>query len=146
MDSYKLEEFAGDHPGQQYPWVESVQPQEAQRMVSELMSRFCPSATNASDFIHFIAEQPMLEEITVLDDEFDFTRLLIDAQIRIPQEILVNFAAFEQLERMRYAEFAKHFRYVYWPATDDLDCFDESLEWIVSIDHDGRITVLKHPV
>lgn len=144
MDPHKLEDFADEHPGEESPRVDAVPTRQTSKLVTTLMARFCPCAKTESDFIRYIAREPMVDNLAALDEDFDFTRLLKDSHIEIPSDVFLNFTEFDRLERMRYSDFAKYFRNVYWPATDDLDCFDETLNWIVSIDHDGNITLLQH--
>lgn len=44
---------------------------------------------------------------------------------------------------MSINELDKYFYDIWFPIADDIDLFDKSLSWILSIRHDGCITYIK---
>jgi hypothetical protein len=53
--------------------------------------------------------------------------------------VLLNWAHWEEIDRMACRDLIDRFHDIWYPKTDDLDVLDEAFAWIVSIDHDGWI-------
>lgn len=43
---------------------------------------------------------------------------------------------------MRFKDLTEHFDYIWYPGPDDIEIFDDSLSWILSVDHGGYLRVL----
>ena len=59
------------------------------------------------------------------------------------EEVYVNWDDFATIHRVRFADLAENFDYLWYPGPDDVDIFDESLSWVLSVDHGGYIRVWK---
>lgn len=57
-------------------------------------------------------------------------------------KIYINWFNFENIDYLKYKDFVEYFDDLWFPASDDIDVFDDTFEWILSIRHDGYITYL----
>lgn len=44
---------------------------------------------------------------------------------------------------MSFVDLANFFDYIWFPSSDDVDIFDASFDWILSIDHAGFVKLLN---
>ncbi len=58
------------------------------------------------------------------------------------EEVYINWDDFTTIVRMRFKDLTEHFHYVWYPGPDDIEIFDDSLSWILSVDHGGYLRVL----
>lgn len=57
--------------------------------------------------------------------------------------IYINWFHFDNIDILNTSDFNKYFDDIWFPSADDIDLFDESLTWVVSIRHDGTVSYLK---
>lgn len=58
-------------------------------------------------------------------------------------ELFLNWARFEEVDAFQTADVARYFDDLWYPVADDLDLFDASLSWVVSIRHDGVVSFIR---
>lgn len=56
-------------------------------------------------------------------------------------KVYINWFRFDNIDQMKFNDFSTYFYDIWFPSVDDIDLFDESYSWIVSIRHDGMIYV-----
>jgi hypothetical protein len=61
------------------------------------------------------------------------------AGVTSSETIFLNWYRYDDVDEMRLADVTKFFEDIWYPSSDDLDIFDESLRWILSIRHDGEV-------
>lgn len=55
------------------------------------------------------------------------------------QHCYINWRGFEDIDRLETKALAKYFDDIWYPGPDEIDIWDASYEWIMSIDADGGI-------
>jgi hypothetical protein len=87
--------------------------------------------------------QSFIESENADSDSFDLRRVFEKLQIKPLDEVFINWYRFDQMDSISFDDLAKYFDDIWYPSADDIDIVDSSLEWILQIDHDGYIKVLK---
>lgn len=64
-------------------------------------------------------------------------------ELSVPREIYINEHNFENLDIMLFDNFKKYFTDIWYPAADDIEIFDVSLNWIIVIRHFGTLYYKK---
>ena len=73
-------------------------------------------------------------------DDFDLRNVLRDAGVTSPaSSVYVNV---DEMRKVRLDEIAEDLWSIWRPKADDIEIFDDSLSWILSIDHDGNVLIL----
>lgn len=71
--------------------------------------------------------------------EFKLQETLRSLGVIAETNILINWHRFDSITRMECADLSKYFSDIWYPSSDDIDVFDSSLKWVVSIRHDGCV-------
>jgi hypothetical protein len=74
------------------------------------------------------------------DDGFDFRALIRDLGIKPENHVCVNWHLFDEIDEFALDQFASHFDGIWYPSSDDIDVFDSSLSWLLSISHEGDVS------
>jgi hypothetical protein len=56
--------------------------------------------------------------------------------------VYINWAHFNNVDRMATSHVIQHFDDLWWPQADWIDIFDENVDWVMSIDYDGDVLAL----
>ena len=83
--------------------------------------------------------QRAYEHVTANADSFNLAALVSSLKIRPQESVFINWYRFDVVDCMLLSDLARHFHDIWYPGSDDIDVFDESLTWILSIDHDGYV-------
>jgi len=77
------------------------------------------------------------------DGTFALKTLLRDNGIADPTEAMINWHRFDEIDRMLLDNLSDNFGDIWYPATDDIEIFDHSCQWFLSVAHDGRISLIE---
>src|SRR3990167_2903915 len=56
-------------------------------------------------------------------------------------EIYVNWYRFDKIDRFKLKDLCEYFSYIWYPGSDDIELFCEDISWMLSISHDGYISL-----
>ncbi|MEX0599721.1 MAG: hypothetical protein WD205_03690, partial [Rhodothermales bacterium] len=68
--------------------------------------------------------------------------ILKECGIHPATKVYVNWDRFEEVDRMALDDLDDFFHYIWYPSSDDIDVFDDDLEWILSVTHGGSVMIL----
>lgn len=146
MESFKIEHFHRDKPGRLFPWFEPAPAVETQAIRAALARKAgLPSETEALTLTRRLdALGTVVEGLDAETEGFDLAATFFALAIR-PQGgvVYVNWHRYDVVDRMKFTDLASHLDDVWYPSSDDIDIFDATLSWIVSIAHEGTIKVAR---
>jgi hypothetical protein len=140
MDEFKISLFKSEH-GTKFPEFRALPAIESNRLKNELSKRF---EINVLKFeLELASMQQYYEQYNSLK-EFELINTLRDIGIKPRKKIFINWYRFERVDAIDIHDLNLYFYDIWFPSSDDIDLFDESLDWIISIRHDGVISCLKY--
>ncbi len=72
--------------------------------------------------------------------QWSFCELLKKNQIRPTEAVYINWYHFDDIDMFHTAKSVERcFDSIWYPVSDDIELFDDSLGWTLSVDHDGYI-------
>ena len=83
-----------------------------------------------------------VEHANAKAEGFDLAALVHSLELEAQEEVFINWDDFTTIDRMRFKDLTEHFDYIWYPGPDDIEIFDDSLSWILSVDHGGYVRVL----
>jgi len=91
-----------------------------------------------------LVKQLNMIENTVLDinaksENFCLTAVFANLGIVPKENVYINWYRFDKIDKMQFNDVVHYFNYIWYPDSDEIDLFDDSFSWIVSIDHDGSV-------
>jgi hypothetical protein len=140
MQQVKMDNFRPD-PGQAFPPFRALSRAECRVLRDRIASKVgVPATASEAELVRRIddlAGQQIAPP--AVDPEFNLGRALMKAGVTSSETIFLNWYRYDDVDEMRLADVTKFFEDIWYPSSDDLDIFDESLRWILSIRHDGEV-------
>jgi len=145
MQPFKLEHFAAAHPQDAFPSFASIASEEIERLREQL----CQAAgigvgTDWGNLYKHL--QDRAEHVKAVNAE-DETRFNLDVVLK-SLSILPNDSVYlawdpsrGDVDRIAFADLSRYFDWIWYPASDDIEIFDESFAWLVFVDHEGQLSV-----
>lgn len=145
MEQFKIDHFVKENRGMSFPDFESLSESknvEVRLRVCEAFG-FPPNLVGA-----FLAEQiaklqSNVEGVDAENEDFDLKGLTKLVGISVQENVFVNWHQFDKIDKLSFENLAKCFSDIWYPSSDDIDIFDSSFSWIISITHDGEIQIFQ---
>ncbi|MCU1271432.1 MAG: hypothetical protein JWN74_2726 [Acidobacteriaceae bacterium] len=136
MDEIKIKNFIVAHPGVSLPKFHHVQPDECESLRVAMSKKMGLAATATGlELLNSIEKRaPPIPNVIPSDESFRPARLLHEKKIEAEQ-IYINWYQFDDIDEMALGEFSISFHDLWYPASDDIELFDQSLEWILLVRH-----------
>lgn len=144
MDTVKLEDFVRDHPGEAFPEYRTLSEQDAAKIRRVIASKLglAPNVTPLELVCEVADKGITVPRINAEDRTPDFRAPLYEAGVIPKDEVLINWYRFDRIDEMTLNDFSRYFGDLWYPAADNIDLFDQSLIWILSIDYSGTVSLL----
>ena len=143
MENFKIEHFKRDNPTKDFPCfstLKSIQAKEIYNKISESIGGFFPP----DQLVKKIDEIGVVVESNNADsDDFNLKEVFDTLGIQPQERVYLNWYRFDNIDEIRFDDLTLHFDDIWYPGPDELDIFDASFSWIVSISHHGSIKVVK---
>jgi hypothetical protein len=138
MQSFKIENFERES-GTPFPPFSALSVDDCESLRRRLAERLgLPTAVNGLDLVRAVGRQESRNLSLVGGSPgFDLRKELTAAGIDPPLSVYLNWYRYDDIDEMRFDDLSRYFDDIWYPSSDDLDVFDSSLRWILSVDHDG---------
>ena len=78
-------------------------------------------------------------------DDFDLESVLKRLKFEASDTVFLNWYRFDRIDELRTDDACRIFSDLFYPSSDDLDIFDLSANWLLSIEHNGFVSALRFP-
>jgi len=86
----------------------------------------------------------LLKGIYADTENFNLNNVFKKLKIEPDEYIYINWFRFDNIDKMRYEDVIDYFHYLWYPqGPDDMDIFDKTLKWIITIDHSSSVYWIK---
>lgn len=136
MEDFKKELFKKEYK-KGFPYYFELGKEDCVEIKKRIIDKFKFKNENFENCLR--ENQFLLDYTNAEDDNFDFLSLLNNLNLKKEEYILINWISFENIDKFSINDFYKYFKDIWFPISDDIDVFNENLDWIISIRHDGAI-------
>jgi hypothetical protein len=145
VEVFKVEHFKRAHPGVAFPTWRSVGASEAAQFANRLRSLVAlPHDADGLAIVRAVAMRGSLFTATDARSEaFDLQAVCSEVQIKPESRVFVNWYRFDSIDEFAFDDLALYFADIWYPGPDDIDIFDATLSWILSVSHNGQINTVK---
>jgi hypothetical protein len=140
METFKIDLFKKEYKIV-FPNFVHLSENECLPLIAQISKKFDLEINNLIQSISL--RQSYLENIDAKDG-FNLIETLNSISILPLAKIYINWYQFDNIDLLFTSDLNKYFYDIWFPSADDIDLFDESLNWIVSIRHDGIVSFLKN--
>ena len=146
MDKFKIAHFERDNPGRLFPEFRSLSPTEVQAIQRKLLGRFgIDSSESVASFLNLIASnEQFVAGVNAEHSDFCLRSVLLAEGIQPESKLFVNWDRYNSIDEFQTADLSTYFDYVWYPGSDDIDIFDNTMSWILSVRHDGAVSLTKN--
>ena len=145
MEHFKIEHFRKENGGASFPYFESLSKSENEEIrlqVCEALG-FPPNLVGALLATQIAQLQSNVEGVDAENEDFDLKALAKSVGISVQEKVFVNWHQFDKIDKLSFENLATFFGDIWYPSSDDIDIFDLSFSWIISITHDGEIQIYQ---
>ncbi|GAA4354192.1 hypothetical protein GCM10023165_45160 [Variovorax defluvii] len=144
MDQHKIENFAKAHPGVAFPTYLHVDHSHASAIRDAIAKSIDSPELKGLALVKRL--RAAATEVASLQGDapaFSIGRLLSERGLKRPEKVYLNWYRFDDIDQIGLADLDRHLSDIWYPGTDDLDVFDDSAAWIVSITHYGKVWLFR---
>jgi len=145
MDEFKIENFLASHEGKQFPSYRPLTADQADAIRKKLLDRLGidPHENGLTLVCHLAQMEKSAQEFSVQDSGFDLTKVLDSLEVHPETNVYINWYRFDRIDEIAAADLHQYFDDIWYPAVDDIDLFDATLSWVLSVSHDGKVRATK---
>lgn len=139
MDKFKITLFENEF-GRSFPSYKELPKEECQFLLKSVCKTYRIIETNFATQLDSV--QSFYSDSNAVDEDFKLKNTLFNLGISFNSTLFVNWFRFERIDAFYIDDLDEYFNNIWFHVADDIDLFDESLTWIVSIHHEGYISVV----
>lgn len=144
MEKFKIEHFERDNPLKKFPWFRSLNAHELETITQNLSEKLRLTFQDNLSFTKTIAELGApVNGVNAEDDGFKLSKVMSFLDIKPQANVYINWYRYDRIDEMTFVDLDEYFDDIWYPGPDDIDIFDTSFSWILSVSHDGDITFVK---
>ncbi len=147
MDAIKVDNFRRSYPDGKFPEFASLGSDQCATIRESIARRLrLPPDTTPLEIVLKIREQGdvRLGDVPTLSG-FDVRGRLLGAGVQLGNQVYLNWYRFDDIDRIGVDDLATHFDDIWYPGSDDIDLFDRTLCWVLSIAHTGKVVLYPLP-
>ena len=141
MEQFKIKHFESTHDGLVFPWYRSLSVTDAAQLLEKVKQALnMPSRVDGSEvlsYIYRICDRHRNADAN--ESDFSLQAILRDLGVAEPRLVYINWHWFDQVDEMKFLELSECFSDIWYPVADDIEIFDDSLDWILVVGHHGGI-------
>lgn len=139
MERFKIELYEQEY-GKSFPSFKHLSNEECEIIKKIFFLDF--QVENDLELIKIIEKKAIYVDNFNANDEQNFNlKRMFQYLNRDCLKVYVNWFRFDDIDEIAFDDFCTFFYDIWFPGVDDIDLFDESYSWIVSIRHDGVIYI-----
>jgi hypothetical protein len=144
MDQSKIENFEKANPERRFPAFEALSHErcrEVRRRVCEHLE--LDETVSGLEIVNGLHWQTGRRLGEVPEGSFSLRDLVTGAGLAPASEVLINWYRFDDIDKIDIDRLSKYFDDIWYPSADDIEIFDESCKWFLSVSHDGQLTLIE---
>lgn len=145
MDTFKIEHFEREHPGIEFPWFRELKLHETAEIRDRLSQRIgLPAGLDNLELTRSVSRLCSgCESKNAESQLFNLMNLTKDLGITPQGKVYVNWYRYDKIDQMAFEDLVRYFDDIWYPSSDDIELFDDSLSWIVAVSHYGNVSAWK---
>lgn len=137
MDSYKIELF--EKEGKEFPFFLHLSDEDDLFNIQQILLENFNHLT-IDELMEKLDTENFISDFNASNEsEFNLFELFKSLEIA-PVNVFINWGKFENIDEISFNDLDQYFYDLWFHSTDNIDIFDDTYRWIVSIRHDGVIS------
>lgn len=141
MEKIKLENFNNEY-GFAMPIEKHLSQHDCSAILLHIYNKF--HIHNIEELFSILECKSInIDTINAKDDNVNIEEVFSNVDIAVLPNIYINWGDFDNIDCLKYNTFCNYFDDIWYPAIDDIEIFDETCDWFLSIKHYGLISYWK---
>lgn len=141
MDAFKIILFESERK-LSFPGFKTLTRPECQNLINKLSEKYNLVGNDIA--LELSSRQTFYEKAYTIEN-FNLMNTLADLGIKPMTKVIINWFRFQRLDEFKIDDLTRYFDDIWFPGSDDIDVFDDTLNWILSVRHDGCISFITNP-
>jgi hypothetical protein len=142
MQAHKINNFVAERPEENFPYFQTLAGPEADSLRQKWASILqLQSDTDGLSVLNEIRRNSRSIDADAEAADFDLAGTLRGEGVVTRADVFLNWDRFATVDRMKFVDLALFFGDIWYPSSDDLEVFDDSFTWILSIHHFGHLSL-----
>lgn len=137
MNAVKIQNFSSANPNSEFPAFKHLSPSDCALLRSEIATRLglVPQSEPLVLLETLHAEAKPFTSVGA-PATFELQNIISGAGFNWCLDVYVNWHRFDDIDRIALYDLSKYFDYIWYPSSDDIEIFDEGLDWFVLVRHE----------
>jgi hypothetical protein len=142
MDTFKIELFNKENPLGEFPQVTALNPDDMVSVRKNLSQKLKVNMnTTGKELLDLIGKDSFtVTNYNACSNGFLLADVLNYLELVPKDKVYINWYQFDDIDILSFNDLNKYFDYIWFPSSDDVEIFDDTYEWMLSISHDGYIS------
>jgi hypothetical protein len=144
MNPTKIANFRKIHDGRDFPWWRALDEEEARRLRLRLSKKLGEVAPEDGMLLLNTLVQRKGDALGNVEEAASVSWRVELARrgIHVGERVLIDWYRFDRIDEMRLDDLETYFDDVWYGSADDIEVFDESLEWFIVVAHYGEVRLV----
>ena len=145
MEEFKIELFEEENGNDSFPNFKSLDKESLQHIQKSIKLKLnLEGNVDMLQVIKKLAEsQNILSPYNAKSESFSLIECFNELEVKTNESVWVNWYRFDEVDEFKLLDLDKYFDDIWFPDSDDIEIFDNSLDWVVSVRHDGQVFLWK---
>ena len=147
MESFKIDHFKKENPLEEFPKFNTLNPNNAEKLYKNIYERMSKGIVGGvtNDTLAKIIDGygVLLTVFNAKEEGFLLENVFRNIKIFPNEKIYINWYLFDDVDEMRFVDLNNYFYDIWYPGSDDIDIFDSTFSWVLSISHEGYVKYLN---
>lgn len=145
METFKIENFERTYPGKRFPQYETIDRKEVLEFRRRFVAQagFDPNLEGVPLCKSLLNSAQPVEGVCAEDDNFSLASVFESLGLTPKNLVYINWDTWETIDRMSSADLVEFFDDIWYPGPDDIDIFDNTAAWMLTVDHHGYLHLIR---
>lgn len=144
METFKIKHFEADNPLSKFPWFRSLSDRETALIRNRLFEKLGCTSQDADCIVNVSdMKEVVISDFNAKDDKFKLSLVLDYIDVHPEENVCINWYRYDQIDEIKFADLNDYFGAIWYSGADDIDIFDSTLSWVLSISHEGYTKFVK---
>ncbi|MEK7854807.1 MAG: hypothetical protein AAB288_01870 [Acidobacteriota bacterium] len=145
MDEHKIQNFKKEYPKIAFPDFRTLSVAEAENIREAVRDKLGihPDATPLEIVIKLSDDSTVISGVNPEADNFSLKSTVLQTGVQPNEQVLINWYRFDAIDEISLDDLTSYFDDIWYPTSDDIDIFDTSISWMISVGHLGDVSVWR---
>lgn len=143
MEQFKIDHFKNEYPQKEFPRFQSLDNENLEIVRMNVANAFkMPPHLGSLEFAKQIdSKMEHIEGKNAANESFNLQAILSEKNITPLTNVYINWYRFDNVDLISFEALSEYFSNIWYPSADDIEIFDESMDWFLAIRHDGAVSL-----